>query len=102
MADSGGSWGGSSGSNGSGGSSSIVVGPAAAADAALPPENEQKLDFLAPQAGARYVYVANPSRNTVSIIDSTNLSVVEVEPGDSPTYVSTVPGTDVADRKSVV
>jgi hypothetical protein len=96
MADSGGSWGGSSGSNGSGGSSSIVVGPAAAADAALPPENEQKLDFLAPQAGARYVYVANPSRNTVSIIDSTNLSVVEVEPGDSPTYVSTVPGTDVA------
>jgi len=95
MADSGGSWGGSSGSNGSGGSPSIIVGPAAA-DAALPPENEQKLDFLAPQAGARYVYVANPSRNTVSIIDSTNLSVVEVEPGDSPTYVSTVPGEDTA------
>jgi len=88
-------WGGSSGSSGSGGSMSIgVVGPAA--DAALPPENEQKLDFLAPQAGARYVYVANPGRNTVSVIDSTNLSVVEVEPGDSPTYVSTVPGKDVA------
>ena len=36
------------------------------------------------------------SRNTVSVIDSTNLSVVEAQPGDSPTYVATVPGRDVA------
>jgi hypothetical protein len=96
MADAGMGWGGSSGSYGAGGSSSAGDRPIVKADAALPPENEQKLDFLAPQAGARYVYVANPSRNTVSIIDSTNLSVFEVEPGDSPTYVSTVPGEDTA------
>jgi hypothetical protein len=95
-ADAGASWGGSSGSYGSGGSASAGDRPVVTADAALPPENEQKLDFLAPQAGARYVYVANPSRNTVSIIDSTNLSVAEVEPGDSPTYVATVPGQDTA------
>ena len=95
-ADAGVNWGGGSGSFGAGGSTSGGDRPAVAADAALPPESEQKLDFLAPQAGARYVYVANPSRNTVSVIDSTDLSVVEVEPGDSPTYVSTVPGKDVA------
>ena len=66
------------------------------AAAALPPENEQNVSFLAPRAGARYVYVANPTRNTVSIIDSQTLAVTEVAPGDSPTYVATVPGQDVA------
>jgi hypothetical protein len=76
--------GGSSGSTGSGGAP------------ALPPEQEQKLDFLAPQAGAHFVYVANPSRNTVSVIDSTTLAIVELAPGDSPTYVATVPGQDIA------
>ncbi len=76
--------GGSAGSTGAGGAS------------ALPPEQEQKLDFLAPQAGARYVYVANPSRNTVSVIDSTTLAIDELAPGDSPTYVATVPGKDIA------
>jgi hypothetical protein len=57
---------------------------------------EQKLDFLAPQAGARFVYVANPTRNTVSVIDSTTLAISELAPGDSPTYVATVPGQDIA------
>ncbi|HEX7501277.1 MAG TPA: hypothetical protein VF524_13390 [Polyangia bacterium] len=76
--------GGSAGSTGSGGAP------------ALPPEQEQKLDFLAPQAGAHFVYVANPSRNTVSVIDSTTLAIVELAPGDSPTYVATVPGQDIA------
>ena len=77
------SLGGSAGSSGSGG-------------ATTPPEQEQKLDFLAPQAGAHYVYVANPSRNTVSAINSTTLAITELAPGDSPTYVATVPGQDIA------
>jgi hypothetical protein len=62
----------------------------------LPPENKQKLDFLAPRAGGQYVYVANPTRNTVDVIDSTKLTITEQTPGDSPTYVATVPGQDVA------
>ena len=75
---------------GSAGSTASIGAPA------LPPEQEQKLDFLAPQAGAHYVYVANPSRNTVSVIDSTTLAIDELAPGDSPTYVATVPGQDIA------
>jgi hypothetical protein len=74
----------SAGSTGSGGIPSSV------------PEQEQNLNFLAPQAGAHYVYVANPSRNSVSVIDSTTLSINERFPGDSPTYVATVPGQDIA------
>ena len=42
------------------------------------------------------MYVANPSRNTVSVIDSTTLAIDELAPGDSPTYVATVPGKDIA------
>jgi hypothetical protein len=75
---------------GSAGSSGAATIPA------LPPEQDQKLDFLAPQAGAHFVYVANPTRNTVSVIDSTTLAISELAPGDSPTYVATVPGQDIA------
>jgi len=98
--------GGSNYSYGSGGAGGYgnVPGAALNLDAAatksdappLPPEKEQKVDFLAPRAGARYVYVANPTRNTVSVIDSDTLAVRELAPGDSPTYVATVPGQDVA------
>ena len=88
------------GASGSGGASGIVMNfdaAGAAADAyVLPPEKEQNLDFLAPRAGARYVYVANPTRNTVTVIDSTTLAIVELAPGDSPTYMATVPGRDIA------
>jgi hypothetical protein len=62
----------------------------------LPPEQEQPLDFLAPRAGAERVYVANPGRNTVTVIHSTTLATKEVATGDSPTYLATVPGQDVA------
>jgi hypothetical protein len=91
--------------NGSGGSAAGIpmlkfdaaaIGGGGGTTTTLPPEQEQKVDFLAPRAGARYVYVANPSRNTVSVIDSKNLTVTEVAPGDSPTYVTTVPGQDIA------
>ena len=88
---------------GSGGSSGAV--PVLNIDAAavakvdavvLPPEQEQNVSFLAPRAGATFVYVANPSRNTVTAINSTNLAITEQAPGDSPTYLATVPGQDVA------
>jgi hypothetical protein len=90
------------GAQGAGGSTGMVLSFDAGAagpkmDAAiLPPEQEKNVDFLAPQAGARYVYVANPTRNTVSVIDSKTLTIVERAPGDSPTYMATIPGQDVA------
>ncbi len=92
---------GTSGSRGAGGANgSIGIGAVGGANAAAPvvvgPENEQTLDLLAPRAGARYVYVANPTRDTVSIIDSTDLAITEVTTGDTPTYLATVPGQDVA------
>ena len=94
-------WGGIGGyASGSGGLTMSIGGAGGATSTSgvpvLPPEQEQKLDFLAPQAGAHYVYVANPSRNTVSAINSTTLAITELAPGDSPTYVATVPGQDIA------
>lgn len=61
-----------------------------------PPEVEQTLSFMTPQAGGKYVYVANPTRDTVAIIDSITLAITEVTPGDGPTYLATVPGKDIA------
>ncbi len=94
-----GNWGGAGGSNA--GTPTLNFGSSGGSQgsggaASLPPEQEQNLDFLAPRAGARYVYVANPSRNTVTVIDSTTLAISELTPGDSPTYVATVPGQDIA------
>jgi hypothetical protein len=95
-----GGWGGNAGYSSGSGGSSLNIGTAGSSGtggvAALPPEQEQNLDFLAPQAGAHFVYVANPTRNTVSVIDSTTLAISELAPGDSPTYVATVPGQDIA------
>jgi DNA-binding beta-propeller fold protein YncE len=62
----------------------------------LPPEMEERRSFEAPQAGARYVYVANPRRDTVAVIDSTTLAIRLAPTGDAPTYLATVPGKDVA------
>jgi hypothetical protein len=62
----------------------------------LPPETEERKSFETPQAGARYVYVANPKRDTVAVIDSTSLAIRLAPAGDTPTYLATVPGKDVA------
>jgi hypothetical protein len=80
------------------GGSTGSLGPAVigGGTAALPPEQEQSLTFLAPQPGKRYVYVANPTRDSVAVIDSVSLAIAEVTPGDTPTYVATVSGEDVA------
>jgi DNA-binding beta-propeller fold protein YncE len=65
-------------------------------DVALPPEVEETRSFELPQAGARYVYVANPRRDSVAVIDSRTLAIQTVEAGDAPTYLVTVPGRDEA------
>ena len=73
-----------------------IAGNGAGGAPALPPEQEQALDFLVPQPGKQYVYAANPTRDTVAVIDSVSLAIAEVTPGDTPTYLATVPGEDVA------
>jgi DNA-binding beta-propeller fold protein YncE len=61
-----------------------------------PPEIEERRAFEAPRAGARFVFVANPRRDTVAVIDSTTLAIRSVNAGDTPTYLTTLPGKDVA------
>src|SRR6185436_10518689 len=78
---------------GSGGSANMGAGGGMAPP---PPEMEERRTFETPQAGARYVYVANPRRDSVAVIDSTNLAIRSVEAGDTPTYLQTLPGKDVA------
>lgn len=78
------------------GSTVSDVGALPRVDAGLPPEVEEQRSFEAPQAGARYVYVANPRRDTVAVIDSQTLAITSVEAGDGPTYLATVPGQDQA------
>ncbi len=75
------------GNAGTGGTSSVPV---------VAPEKEENRDFEAPQAGARFVFVANTARDTVAIIDSTNLTIRTVEVGDKPARLVTVPGRDIA------
>lgn len=70
--------------------------PIPAADAGLPPEVEERRAFETPQAGSRFVYVANPRRDNVAVIDSRSLAITSVEAGDGPTFLATVPGRDEA------
>jgi hypothetical protein len=70
--------------------------PGADAAVPLPPEREERRNFQTPQAGGRYVYIANPRRDTVAVVDSRSLAIQAVEAGDQPTYLQTVPGRDVA------
>ena len=90
-------WGtGGSSANGSMGGSIAVPSVGLSVDAAIPKEIEQTVDFLSPKAGGRFVFAANPSRDSVAVIDSLTQGVSEVTPGDAPTYLATVPGKDVA------
>ncbi len=70
--------------------------PTMVIDTGPPPEIEMHRSFLTPQAGGRFVYVANPARDTVAVIDSTSLSIQSVEVGRRPTYLMTVTGRDEA------
>lgn len=96
------------GADSSGGAGSYEPEPpardaAARTDAAIdsatvvpPPEVEERRTFQTPQAGGRWVYVANPTRDTVAVIDSRTLAIQTLEAGDGPTYLATVPGRDTA------
>ncbi len=77
----------------------FVDAPSASQDAGMtvpPPEVEERRAFQTPQAGGRFVYVANPTRDTVAVIDSSTLAIQSVETGDGPTHLVTVPGQDIA------
>jgi DNA-binding beta-propeller fold protein YncE len=63
---------------------------------APPPEIEERRSFLEPRAGGRYVYVSNPARDTVAVIDSTTLGIESVEVGRRPGALLTVEGRDEA------
>jgi hypothetical protein len=91
------------GYEGSGGSSAgpplIIGGGGGSAGSAapdLPPEQNHNLNFLAPQGGKQFVYVANPTRNTVTVINSQTLEINEVPTGNAPTFLATVLGQDIA------
>jgi DNA-binding beta-propeller fold protein YncE len=60
------------------------------------PEKEVQVEVEVPRAGARFVYAANTKRDTVAVIDSTNLSIRTAEVGDKPSFLATVPGQDIA------
>ncbi|MBL8685263.1 MAG: hypothetical protein JNK05_39155 [Myxococcales bacterium] len=61
-----------------------------------PPEREEQRNFLQPRAGGRYVFVANPTRDTVAVIDSQTLAIEAVEVGRRPEAVLTADGRDEA------
>jgi hypothetical protein len=88
--------GGSGASSKTGGTSGGIASGGSTGTQAPPPEVEEKRDFEAPQAGERFVFVANTARDTVAAIDSTNLTIRTIEVGDAPTRLATVPSKDVA------
>lgn len=79
-----------------GGGATGGTGGATGGPQVLPPEMEVRVDFELPHAGKRFVYVANPDSDTVAVIDSTNLNIQTVEPGDQPTFLQTLAGRDAA------
>ncbi|MBI2895042.1 MAG: hypothetical protein HYY06_15915 [Deltaproteobacteria bacterium] len=79
-----------------GGDSDIDADSDADADADIPPEVEVEADFRTPQAGRRYVYVADTSRDTVAVIDSRSLAIEIVEVGDAPFVLASIPGREAA------
>lgn len=62
----------------------------------LDAEEEVLVPFELPAAGDRYVYAAIPESNSVAVIDADTLGIETIEAGQRPTYLQTIPGTDVA------
>lgn len=60
----------------------------------LPPETEH--EFAPPASGARYVYVALSSDDTVARVDSETLDIDSIPVGDRPELLVTAPGQDLA------
>jgi len=80
-------WTGSGGMNGA--DPSAVAGAMAPQDIVVP-ETEKLIGFEQPQAGNRFVFIANPETDKVFIIDADNYSVKSTT-HDRPTYLKSVP-----------
>ena len=79
-----------------GGNSNGFAVAAATGGAALAPETKVELAIEVPQASPRYVYAANPDRDSVAIIDPTNLAIQTVAVDAAPHGLKTVPNQDAA------
>ena len=79
------------GDGGAGGGGPGGSGGADTADINLGGEQEDDFLRLLPAATDKYVFVANPARNTVTRIGSTSLEVITVEVGANPAVVQTTP-----------
>jgi DNA-binding beta-propeller fold protein YncE len=58
-------------------------------DDTAPPEDEDDFLSLAPSATDAYVFVANPTRNTVTRISVPSLAVLTTEVGEGPSVIAT-------------
>ena len=72
----------------------VAARPSADVPSIPPPEREETRSFLTPRAGGRYVYVANPLRDSVAVIDSQTLAISSIEVGRRPTTLNTMDGRD--------
>jgi hypothetical protein len=65
------------------GTGTATGGPLVGTGGTSAPEVEQDVTFELPHAGKRYVYAANPKRDSVAVIDGA-LAIDTVEVGDDP------------------
>ncbi len=84
------------GTGGTGGTAGVGGGDFDAGLPPLPPEMELSADFELPRAGERFVYAANPTGDTVAVIDGDTLRITTIEAGDQPTFLQTLAGSDNA------
>lgn len=80
------------GAQGLGGATATADNAAGAGESVpvLAPEQEKLIDFEQPQAGKRFVFIANPETDKVFIIDAQNYSVKSKSPGERPTYLKSI------------
>ncbi len=71
-------------------------GSTSAATTTLPPEDKIDLDVEIPRASGNYVYAANPDRDSVAVINPTNLAIQTVSVDAAPRGLETLPNRDAA------
>jgi len=86
-----GAFGGAADDSSDGGTAGPGGGGADTADINLGGESEDDFLRLLPAATDKYVFVANPARDTVTRIGATSLEVITVEVGANPAVVQTTP-----------
>jgi YVTN family beta-propeller protein len=73
-----------------------MVGSTSAATGGLPAEHKIDLALEVPKASENYVYAANPDRNSVAVINPTNLAIQTVAVDAAPRGLQTLPNQDAA------